>query len=146
MTATLDAGPHQEDGASAQRAAEGLGRTELGTISVDPRVVEKIAARAAGDVPDAGGSASRGLGRSLPGGHDSSLDSLPKVRADVDGSIATLSVTMSVRWPASIAGVSDAVRAAVREAVHTLTGLQITDVDIAVTDLVTHFAPPPRVR
>lgn len=139
MTATLDV-------TGDQKAADGLGRNEFGTISVEPRVVEKIAARVAADVPDAGGTASRGLGRNLPGGHDSSLDSLPRVRADVDGGIAALTVTMSVRWPASIAAVSDAVRAAVRESVHTVTGLQITDVDITVTDLVTHFAPPPRVR
>jgi len=71
------------------------GRTELGMISINDRVVEKMAACAAVKIPDAGAAAPRVLGYSVSGaaafgGRGTSLTSLPKVSADVDGSIAVL--------------------------------------------------------
>ena len=48
----------------------GVGRTELGTITLAERAVVKIAARAAAENPDAGAAAARVLGRPVPGaGH-----------------------------------------------------------------------------
>ena len=43
------------------------GRTELGMISINDRVVEKLAAGAAAEIPDAGAAAPRVLGRSMTG-------------------------------------------------------------------------------
>jgi hypothetical protein len=43
------------------------GRTELGMIGINDRVVEKMAARAAAEIPDAGAAAPRVLGRSVTG-------------------------------------------------------------------------------
>ncbi len=68
------------------------GHTELGTISINDRVVEKMAARAAVEIPDAGAAASavpgpldgRRLG--ALGARQTSLTDLPKTSADVDGS------------------------------------------------------------
>jgi uncharacterized alkaline shock family protein YloU len=127
------------------------GRTELGMISIDDRVVEKMAACAAVEIPDAGGAAPRVLGRSLPGAgafgtRQTSLTALPKVAADVDGSIVILDLSISVRWPASVPEVSSAVREHVRSRVSELTGLTVTEVVISVTDLVTQLPAPPRVR
>jgi uncharacterized alkaline shock family protein YloU len=127
------------------------GRTELGMISIDDRVVEKVAARAAGEIPDAGGAAPRVLGRSLPGAgafgtRQTSLTALPKVTADVDGSVVILDLSISVRWPASVPEVSSAVREHVRSRVSDLTGLTVTEVAISVTDLVARLPAPPRVR
>jgi uncharacterized alkaline shock family protein YloU len=127
------------------------GRTELGMISIDDRVVEKMAARATVEIPDAGGAAPRVLGRSLPGAgafgtRQTSLAALPQVSADVDGSIVILDLSISVRWPASVPEVSSAVREHVRSRVSDLTGLTVTEVAIAVTDLVTRLPAPPRVR
>ena len=67
------------------------GHTELGTISINDRVVEKMAARAAVEIPDAGAAASRFLGRSMAGAsalgaRQTNLTDLPKTSADVDGS------------------------------------------------------------
>lgn len=127
------------------------GRTELGMISINDRVVEKMAARAAVEIPDAGAAASRFLGRSMAGAsalgaRQTSLDGLPKTSADVDGSRVILDLSISVRWPASVPEVSDAVREHVRARVSDLTGLTVTEVSISVAALVTQLPAPPRVQ
>ena len=65
------------------------GRTELGMIGINDRVVEKMAARAVVEIPDAGAAAPRVLGRSVTGAaalgaRPTSLTALPKASADVD--------------------------------------------------------------
>jgi uncharacterized alkaline shock family protein YloU len=127
------------------------GRTELGMISINDRVVEKMAAGAAAEIPDAGAAAPRVLGRSVTGAaavgaRTTSLTGLPKASADVDGSIVILDLSISVRWPASVPGVTSAVREHVRSRVSELTGLTVTEVSIAVTDLVTRLPAPSRVH
>jgi len=132
-------------------SGQGVGRNELGTISVAESVVSKIAARAAMEIPDAGGAAPRMLGRSLagaslPGVRDTSLTTLPKTSVRVDGAVALVELELSVRWPASIPTVVRQVRQQVQQRVSTLTGLQVAEVAIKVTDLVTSLPKPPRVR
>ena len=127
------------------------GRTELGMIGINDRVVEKMAARAAAEIPDAGAAAPRVLGRSVTGAaalgaRTTSLTALPKASADVDGSTVIVDLSISVRWPASVPEVSSAVREHVRGRVHELTGLTVTEVSISVTDLVTRLPGPPRVH
>jgi uncharacterized alkaline shock family protein YloU len=128
-----------------------VGRTELGMISIDDRVVEKMAAQATLEIPDAGGAAPRVLGHAMTGAaafgaRQTSLTTLPKATADVDGSIVILDLSISVRWPASVPVVSGAVREHVRSRISELTGLKVEEVSISVTDLVTRFPAPPRVR
>ena len=127
------------------------GRTDLGMISLNDRVVEKMAARAAIEIPDAGAAASRFLGRSMAGAsalgaRQTSLTDLPKTSADVDGSLVILDLSISVRWPASVPEVASAVRERVRSRVSELTGLTVTEVSISVTALVTQLPAPPRVH
>jgi uncharacterized alkaline shock family protein YloU len=130
-----------------------VGRTELGLISINDRVIAKIAARATVEIPDAGGAAPRVLGRSLgslagagtAGIRGTGLDTLPKSSADVDGSLAVLDLSISVRWSASIPAVTAAVREHVRKRITDFTGLNVLEVQIIVTDLVTHLPPVPRV-
>ena len=111
--------------------------------------MQKLAARAAVEVPDAGAAAPRVMGRSVTaaralGGRQTSLTGLPRSEAEVDGSTAALALWVSIRWPASIPGVSTAVRDHVRDRVRTLTGLEVTEVSISVTDLATGLSPPAR--
>jgi uncharacterized alkaline shock family protein YloU len=127
------------------------GRNELGTISIADTVVSKIAARAAAENPDAGAAVARMLGRAVPGaGHlglrGTDLDALPKTSVDVDGSKAYVNLEISVRWPASVPEVTAQVRKHVRERVGELTGLDVDEVHIVVSDLATDITPPPRVR
>jgi uncharacterized alkaline shock family protein YloU len=128
--------------------ASGPGRNELGMISINDRVVEKMAAGAAIEVPDAGAAASRFLGRSMAGAsalgaRQTSLTALPKASADVDGSVVILDLSISVRWPASVPAVTSAVREHVRCRVTELTGLTVAEVSISVTDLVTRLPRGP---
>ena len=118
-----------------------LGRNELGRIDVEPKVVEKIAAQAAVEIPDAGGAAARLLGRAMPGsGHlgirASGLNSLPKVNASVDGQLGFLDVELSVRWPAPINRVTEEVRQHLHQRIGELVGLQVREVNIEVVDLI----------
>lgn len=139
---------------TARREAEPAttpGQTEFGTITISDRTVQRLASRAACEIPDAGAAAPRILGHSIGaaaplGIRETSLDALPKASADVDGSVVVLDLQISVRWPASVPAVASAVRKHVTARVNELTGLDVHEVTISVTDLVTHLAPPPRVR
>ena len=110
-----------------------------------------MAARAAAEIPDAGAAAPRVLGRSVTGAavvgaRPTSLTGLPKASADVDGSVVTLDLSISVRWPASVPEVTSAVREHVCSRVSGLTGLTVAEVSISVTDLVTRLPGPARVH
>lgn len=118
------------------------GHSELGNISIGSNVVQKLAARAVVELPDAGAAAPRVMGRAVTGarvlgGRQTSLTGLPKATAEVDGSTAVIALSISVRWPASIPRVTMAVREHVRDRISTLTGLKVTEVSISVTDLAT---------
>jgi uncharacterized alkaline shock family protein YloU len=128
------------------------GRTDLGTISIADGAVTKIAARAAAENPDAGAAVARMLGRAVPGAsrlpgvRGTDLEALPKTTVDVDGSKAYVTLELSVRWPASVAEVTEQVRHHVRGRVKDLTGLEVAEVHIVVADLATDITPPPRVQ
>jgi uncharacterized alkaline shock family protein YloU len=144
MTATAVDSP-AESPAAPGADVPGAGRNDLGTITIAESVVAKLAAQAALEVPDAGAAAPRLLGRSLSGAgglgmRQTSLDALPKVSAEVDNSIALVRLEISVRWPASVPAVTAAVRERVRSRLVALTGLNVAEVTIRVTDLVTEAA------
>ena len=146
LEARHPAGTEDEAGTSAR-----AGRNELGIISIADGVVVKIAAMAATENPDAGAAAARVLGRAVPGaGHlgvrGTNLDALPKTTVDVDGSRAFVNLEIAVRWPSSVDEVSRQVRRHVEDRVSELTGLQVDEVHIVVSDLATDITAPPRVR
>ena len=126
------------------------GKNEFGTITIRDSVVAKLAARAATEHPDVGAAATTILGVSLPGASllgtkSTDLHALPKSGATVDGTIATVQLTISVRWPKSVAQVTGELRELVRDRVRQLTGLDVLEVKLEVTDLATSIAGPPRV-
>jgi len=109
-----------------------IGRNEFGRITVEPRAVERIAALAAAEVPDAGASTGRILGfRRSPGGR------LPKVTAEVDGHLVFLDVELSVRWPTPVGRVTEQVRQHLFTQLRELVGLEVCEVNIEVVELVT---------
>ncbi len=127
------------------------GKNALGTISISDAVVEKLAAQAAVEIPDAGAAATTVLGVRLPGADllgtkSTDLSALPKASATVDGSIVVIDLSISVRWPCSVAKVTGDVRAHVRGRVQQMTGLDVVEVRILVTDLATAIPSPPRIR
>lgn len=123
-----------------------VGQSDLGAIVVRDQVVAKIASRAAVEVDDAGAVAPKVLGIDLGGmvGRRTALDELPKVDASVDGGRCFLGLTLSVRYPAPVPTVTDTVRRHVTERVRTLVGLEVSDVKIHVTALVSEL--PDRAR
>jgi uncharacterized alkaline shock family protein YloU len=153
-TGTVDARPSVPDVTThaGGRGGPEFGQTDVpGSIRIGDTVVAKLAARAALEIPDAGGAAPRMLGRSLPGaGHlgirQTSLSVLPHASAQVDGQLAFINLVLSVRWPANVTQVAAAVRAHVRDRVQAFTDLTVTTVDIEVTALVTELTTGPRVQ
>ena len=149
MSAVAETQPQPDTGTAGTAAR--AGRNELGTISIADQVVTKIAATAAAENPDAGAAVARVVGRAVPGAgrmgvRGTDLDALPKTTVEVDGSKAFVQLEISVRWPASVPEVTGRVRRHVRDRVGELTGLQVEEVDIVVSDLATDISPPPRVR
>jgi uncharacterized alkaline shock family protein YloU len=118
------------------------GDAGLGHIIIADRVVERIAAQAVLEIPDAGGATPRVFGHAIPGaGHlgirRTGLRQAPKATADVDGKTVYLDLAISTRWPASIAQVATQVRDHVRARIHDLTGLTVAEIRITVTGLIT---------
>jgi uncharacterized alkaline shock family protein YloU len=150
MSTIIQAEPRENvDGNGGEVAL--AGRNDLGMISIADQVVTKIAACAAAEHPDAGAAAVRMLGRAVPGAgrlgvRGTDLDALPKTTVEVDGTKAFVSLDICVRWPASVREVTEQVRRNVRGRVTQLTGLQVDEVHIVVSDLATDITPPPRVR
>jgi uncharacterized alkaline shock family protein YloU len=57
-----------------------------------------------------------------------------------------VTMEISVRWPESVLEVTKQVRRRVQDRIAELTGLQVDEVHIVVSDLATDLIPPPRVR
>ncbi|MEU8382301.1 Asp23/Gls24 family envelope stress response protein [Streptosporangium sp. NPDC048865] len=99
--------------------AERRGRTDIAD-----RVVSRIAAHAAGEVPRV-----REVGERRP------LSLRGGTRAAVDGGLATLRLDVAVEYPAPIREVAEEIRRHVAERVMTLTGMDVGHVDVLVTDV-----------
>jgi uncharacterized alkaline shock family protein YloU len=129
------------DPAELTEAPPRIGANDLGRIDVETRAVEKIAALAALEVPDAGGSP---RGRAAPGNaylglRRSAMGRLPRVKAEIEGDHVFLDVELSVRWPLPISGVTEAVRQHLFLRVSGLLGLEVREVNIEVVDLLREF-------
>lgn len=116
---------------------EQRGRTEL-----RERAVERLVVAAAGSVPEVGGPATRVLGQTV-GSADP--ESRPSADVTVAGDLVTADVRVSVRWPAPVAEVADAVRSRVEESLGRLADLRVGHVDVHVTALPAGTRPRPRV-
>lgn len=114
-----------------------------GATVIADRVVERIAAQAVAEVDRATGVARQVLGMSL-GSTDEHTRA--RVSADVDGGVVAVQVGLGIIWPSSVTTVTRQVREHVTSRVQQLTGLQVADVDIDVTELLTTTTPPARVQ
>lgn len=127
----------------ADAAAIGLGAEEgRGTTEISPAVVEKIAGRAAREVEGvslvtAGGIAARIA--SLVGN-----EGRPSATADVGRTTSAIDLTVSIRYPQPILETAERVRSHVKQRVLELTGLEVQEVDITVSQL--DAVGPPRRR
>lgn len=105
---------------------------QRGTLNIDPKVVEKIAATAAVEIDHVGGAARRVL--TLAIGSDDNAER-PRVHAEVDGGLVTLDVRCSIAYPAPVATVTQKLRAHLTARIAELTALEVRQVDITVAAL-----------
>ncbi|MGI5523514.1 Asp23/Gls24 family envelope stress response protein [Micromonospora sp. CA-259024] len=119
-------------------AAEPATDAVRGTTSVSDEVVEKIAGAAARSVPgvaDLGGDVARFFNSILDKvGLDETGDARRGVSAEVSGTTAVINVVLVIDSGHVVADVTEAVRAAVIEAVEKY-GLTVTQVNVTVDDI-----------
>ena len=113
-------------------------QSDLGKTTVADRVVQKIVGLAAREVPgiyDLGGGAARtlaGIRERIPG---SSQASGQGVSVEVGETQAAVDLEVVTEYGMSIADVAKSVRRNVISAVEGMTGLQVTEVNLAVNDI-----------
>jgi uncharacterized alkaline shock family protein YloU len=113
-------------------------QSDLGKTTIADRVVQKIVGLAAREVPgiyDLGGGAARTLGairERIPG---SSQTSGQGVSVEVGETQAAVDLEVVTEYGMSIAEVAKSVRRNVISAVEGMTGLQVTEVNLAVSDI-----------
>ena len=113
-------------------------QSDQGNTTIADRVVQKIVALAAREVPgiyDLGGGAARTLGairERIPG---SSQSSGQGVTVEVGQSQAAVDLEVVTEYGMSITDVAKSVRRNVISAVEGMTGLEVTEVNLAVNDI-----------
>jgi len=130
---------HDAPGVPTRKDDPGL----RGGLELRDRAVARLAVAAASEVSDVAAPVSRVLGQAL-GGVD--LDGRVKADVSVAGDVATVRVSLSVRWPAPIVEVAEAVRTRVTQRLSELAGLRVSHVDVQVTALPTDRRSRRRVR
>ncbi|WP_163512344.1 Asp23/Gls24 family envelope stress response protein [Fodinicola acaciae] len=113
---------------------------ERGSLDIEDRVVERIAAFAAAEIPEVSGPPRRVLGASFGW-----IGTPPRASARIVAGRASVHLQMCVRWPCGIRSVSERVREHVTERVTALTGLRVSTVDITVSALEDDTTTGPRV-
>ncbi len=117
-------------------SAGALAPRERGRTELADRVVEKIAARAAGEVPGVlGGPADRETGARAP-----------RAAGRVRDWRASLRVTLGCAYPAPVVPITTAVRERLAQRLAELAGVEIVDLDIVVDQLGAPLTPTGRVR
>lgn len=115
---------------------------DRGRLTVDDRVVEKVAGYAVKFVSDAAAAPRRVLGVNIGGARP---DDAASVQAEVDDNIATVHAAITVRWPRSVQEVADEVRDRIRREVTAITGVRVDHVDVEVVSMTLPQAAERRV-
>jgi uncharacterized alkaline shock family protein YloU len=103
---------------------------ERGSLEIENRVVERIAATAAAEIAAVSGPPRRVLGASI-----GRIDSPPRASARIVAGRASVHLQLCVLWPHGIRTVTQQVRAHVTDRVTAYTGLKVSVVDITVSAL-----------
>jgi uncharacterized alkaline shock family protein YloU len=116
---------------------------ERGRLTVDDRVVEKVAGYAVTFVTDAAAAPRRVLGVNIGAARPAGAAS---VHAQVRDDIASVHAAIAVRWPRSVQEVADEVRERIRSEVAAITGVRVDHVDVEVVSMTLPDSAEPRVR
>ncbi len=139
MSDSATSGDSRADRSAARSTGGTIAKlqTEHGATSIADSVVAKIAALAAREVTAVarlGGAVSgalAGVVRRVRGSEHETTG----VGVEVGERQAAVDVTMVVEYPVPIADTADAVRENVIDRIESLTGLEVVEVNVAVTDL-----------
>lgn len=112
------------------------------TLTIAPLVFERVAVRAASEVPGVEGEVRSGLSRLLPWGDGAAADA----SADVEQDEVSLDLTFNVVYPEPVREVADEVRRRVAERIQELTGRAVGAINITVPELVEPVRQARRVR
>lgn len=128
--------PQPKSPTAANNAAAKQTATSRGTTTVADGVVAKVAGIAAQDIPGVfalGGGAARALGslREAVGQKDLTQG----VSVEVGQTQVAVDVTIVVEYPHPLQKVADAVRDAIYAAVEDVVGMEVTEVNVAITDI-----------
>lgn len=112
--------------------------SERGTTTIKDAVVKRIAGRAANEVEGIhmGGNTSRSAGGLLGRATGSSNDETRGISVEVGRVETAIDMTMALDYDRNILQTADRVREKVEEQVRSLTGLQITELNVTVSDIV----------
>lgn len=113
---------------------------ERGGLTIDDRVVERVATYAVSTVEGAAAPPHRVLGVAVG---DARPDGDAQVRARVDGATAVVQATIAVAWPTSVRTVAERVREAVVREVAATADVRVDHVDV---DVVSLSVPSPSAR
>ncbi|MBG6192237.1 putative alkaline shock family protein YloU [Arthrobacter sp. CAN_A212] len=122
--ATAPAGKSQHDG-------------DRGATSIADNVVAKIAGIALRDIPGVyalGGGAARALG-SIRGAVGQKEDHTRGISVEVGQTQVAVDVTLVVEYPHPLKDVADQVRDAIYSAVEDLVGMEVTEVNVTISDI-----------
>jgi uncharacterized alkaline shock family protein YloU len=136
--------PVTDTGIATGPGGDPPGPSERGATTIDPVVFERLAARAAVEVPGVEGEVLTGLGRFLPW----TTGAPAEASAEVDDEGVVLDLTFKVAYPEPVGQVAERVRRHVADRVGSLTGRAVREVNITVPELVRPVGhrPRPRVR
>lgn len=120
-----------------QRQNESPLRGDRGVTTIKDSVVSKIAGMAAGEVDGVhmGGGASRSAG-GLLGGITGSESSTRGVSVEVGSVETAIDLKMGIDYGRSILGAVGEVRQKITERVHNLTGLNVTELNVTISDVI----------
>lgn len=127
--------PQPKNTTTTNNAAK-LSSSTHGTTTVADGVVAKVAGIAAQDIPGVfalGGGAARALGtlREAVGQKDLTQG----VNVEVGQTQVAVDVTIVVEYPHPLQKVADAVRDAIYTAVEEVVGMEVTEVNVSITDI-----------
>lgn len=129
--------------AASAEVQDGHGRAERadrGITDIAPVVFEKLAIRAASEVPGVVGEVRTGVQRLLPWAPGSPAGA----NVELGDDDVALDLTFNVAYPEPVRRVADEVRRHVTERIQSLTGRTVRSIDVTVPELTAPLRRAPR--
>ncbi len=114
------------------RSAEAPDAATRGKLTIAEKAIEKIAGQVASEIPGVSGSAGGFLGI---GSHPEET-ARPRAKVELHGLIASIHLSVGIRYPAPLRSTTNALRQRVRDEVSARCGVDVRQVDIDINELI----------